>query len=271
MQLCLPLSAEYASASVGVVLASVVFVPSAPLLVPALSGPMAHDAEPIRTATLRAAAELAAASRSWVAIGAGDGSDTAIDETGLDETALDETAAGTFAPYGVDVPVTLHADVVPDAAPGSGTLPLSMLIAGWLREQVGGASVRPVVVDPAATPDECARIGAALAADLDADPGPIGVLVVGDGAISLSAKSPGGRLRPAAVELQAQLDTALGDGDLAALAALDPAACAAEGVSGRAAWQVAAALCEGRPMVAETCCAQAPFGVGYVVARWLPR
>ncbi|MFW0797348.1 hypothetical protein AAFP30_26320 [Gordonia sp. CPCC 205515] len=261
-------------------LASVVFVPSAPLLVPALCGPMAHDAEPIRTATLAAAAELASAARSWVAIGAGDGS----------ATSFDAGSVGTFAGYGVDVPVTLSAGSpipavrgasraapIPEvrgasrATKGRAPLPLSMLIAGWLREQVAVESVRPIVVNPDATAEDCARIGVTLATELDADPDPVGVLVVGDGAISLTAKSPGGGLRPTAVELQARLDAAIGDADLGALAELDVAECATEGVGGRAAWQVAAALCAGRDVKSEKLCTEAPFGVGYIVARWTPQ
>lgn len=239
-----------------VVLASVVFVPSAPLLVPALAGPRAFDAEPIRAATLAAAADLAAASADWVAIGAADT---------VDDPAL--AGCGTFARYGVDVEVCLRAG---DHGP-AGFLPLSMLIAAWLREQAGAKSVRPVVVAPDTRPAECARIGAELAADVDAAAGPVGVLVVGDGAISLSARAPGGGLREAAVDLQARIDAAIAEADLASLAALDVAECVTEGVAGRVAWQVSAALCADSAVESELRCAQAPFGVGYDVAVWTPR
>ncbi|MGV9714166.1 hypothetical protein ACWDTI_26315 [Gordonia sp. NPDC003424] len=249
-------------------LASVVFVPSAPLLVPELSGPMAHDAEPVRAATLALVRDLAEVS-TWVAVGA-------ADESGQ---VVGPGATGTFARYGVDVGVSLDGETLRGSAGAShlgqrrhdGSLPLSMLIAAWLREQGGADVVRPVLVDPDATPAECARIGTDLAAEIDADAEPVGVLVVGDGAISLSARAPGGGLRPEAVELQARLDEAVGAGDCGAMAGIDPVACAAEGVGGRPAWQVAAALCADREIKAEMHYAGAPFGVGYVVAAWTPQ
>ncbi|OPX15641.1 hypothetical protein B1964_08860, partial [Gordonia sp. i37] len=108
---------------------------------------------------------------------------------------------------------------------------------------------------------------------------PVGLLVVGDGATALSPKAPGGGERASAVRLQKRIDTALECGDLETLADLDAQECDAEGVGGRVAWQVAAAVARASrahtdvdPARLDPEClyAAAPFGVGYVVARWTP-
>ncbi|MYR05831.1 hypothetical protein GTV32_05675 [Gordonia sp. SID5947] len=244
-------------------LASVVFVPSAPLLVPALAGPRAVDTEEVRAATLAAGRDLAADASTWIAIGA---TDSGIDQVG---------SAGTFLPFGVDVPVFLDGsdgDGRPDEqSPLRPGLPLSFLIAGWLRAESGAAAVRPVPVSSTATATECAQLGTQLAARVDGHREPVGILVVGDGATSLSARAPGGGMRESGARLQQVIDAAIGSADVAALAGLDPDECATEGVSGRAAWQVVSALCADRPMRPELRYARAPFGVGYVVAVWTPR
>ncbi|MEE3850566.1 hypothetical protein VZC37_09490 [Gordonia sp. LSe1-13] len=242
-------------------LASVVFVPSAPLLVPALAGPDAMDTEPVRAATLAVGRELAGAATTWVAIGARDPASTQVGR------------AGTFAAYGVDVPVTLDGAEFRGTGPG---LPLSMLIAGWVRAEAGTGGVEPVTVEPVtvapdASPADCAAVGSQLRERVDGDSTPVGVLVVADGSTALSARAPGGGLRPEAVELQQRIDEAIGSADTAALAELTVDDCAAAGVGGRPAWQVAAELCAGRTLNTQVTYRAAPFGVGYVVASWTPR
>lgn len=260
-------SRPHRSASVVSVLASVVFVPSAPLLVPEVAGPGATDTEAVRAATRAAGRELAGAATSWVAIGAGD-----------DDSTAPGGLAGSFRRYGVDVAVSLGVPGprtrVPEpeqAAAQHLDLPLSMLIAGWLRAESGVPRVEPVTTAPGSAAADCARLGAELRTAVDSDPARVGVLVVADGATALSARSPGGGLRPAAVDLQRRIDEALADADTAALAALDPEECAHAGVAGRPAWQVAAALCSGRRWVSRVLYRDAPFGVGYTVATWTPR
>ncbi|MEE4022835.1 hypothetical protein V1Y59_07080 [Gordonia sp. PKS22-38] len=241
-------------------LASVVFVPSAPLLVPALAGPDAVDTEPVRAATLAAGRELAGAATTWMAVGARDPATTQVGR------------AGTLAAYGVDVPVTLDGAETRGTGPG---LPLSMLIAGWLRAEAGTGdepvTVEPVTVAPDASPADCADVASQLRDRVDQDSTPVGVLVVADGSTALSARAPGGGLRPEAVELQQRIDEAIGSADTAALAALTVDECSEAGVGGRPAWQVAAGLCAGRTLTAQVTYRAAPFGVGYVVATWTPR
>jgi hypothetical protein len=227
---------------VGTVLVAIVIVPSAPVLVPELAGAAAAEIADLRKAVLTAAAVLP---DRWTAIGAG-----AADAVWAPE------AAGTFAGFGVDVAVGLspHADRVEDLA-------LCALITGWLRGQVrpeARAEVRSFT--PA---DDAVAQGRALRTALDADPDPIGVLVVADGCTTLTPAAPGGH-DPESAAVQAALDDALAGGDTAALGAL-PAT-----VIGRAAFAVLAGLAGPAPHAATELYRGAPFGVGYTVATWQP-
>lgn len=262
------------STSVEGVFAGLIVVPSAPLLVPELVGPQATDTAEVRAAVLAAGAHLAARTTAWLAVGCGPNSQTVSDDS------PDVANRGTFARFGVDVAVTLSDDPVDggaastriDGTPlGPQQMPLSMLIAAWLRGAVGAGALTPATLDAATTPAQCADVGTRLRAQIDADPHPIGVVVVGDGCISLTAKSPGGRRSESAAALQQQVDTALATADQGALARLDAAACAAQGVDGRAPWQTAAALVGRTPVRTESLYAHAPFGVGYNVVEWWPR
>ncbi len=244
-------------------LQTVVFVPSAPLLVSELAGRDASDAEPVRAAALAAVRAAAADTDAWVAIGAGDTSAA---------TSGDRVVGDSFRRFGVDVPVTLDANASgdPGRTPGQAGLPLSMLIAAWFRGQSGIERIQPCVVNPDASPDRCRDVGGRLADSVEQSELRVGVLVVADGSISLSAKAPGGGLRESAVELQRRIDAAIASADVDALASLSVQECAAEGVGGRPAWQVTAELCRDRQFAAAVTYAAAPFGVGYTVATWTP-
>ncbi|MGB3603954.1 hypothetical protein [Gordonia sp. (in: high G+C Gram-positive bacteria)] len=241
-------------------LALVAIVPSAPLLVPELAGPAAVEAEAVRGAVREVADQLASAASSWIAVGA-------ADLAGGARGSIDYSGTGEFGAYGVSVPVNLGKK---GESTGSQPLPLSMLIACWIRGEVAqDISITPFVVDPEASPAECAARGRELAALLSATPEPVGVLVVADGSTALSSSAPGGGLRESAVELQQMIDTAIAAADCEAITELDPSACAVEGVGGRAAWQTAAAACT-TPLAAKVDYCAAPFGVGYTVATWTP-
>ncbi len=104
---------------------------------------------------------------------------------------------------------------------------------------------------------------------MDADPRPQGVLVVADGASTLSTSAPG-YFDPRAADRQAALDNALSAGDRDRLLALDPLECAEVGMRGRAAFQVLAGLFGADPAapIVDTRYQDAPFGVGYQVSMW---
>lgn len=250
-------------------LAAVVFVPSAPLLVPELAGPAAFDTEPVRRAALDAVAGALGVDR-WVAVGTADGSTAGL---------VGEPLRGTFARFGVDVPVTIDSaitdvvttDVAATDVAVTDPLPrmsLSALIAGWIAERMSLGPLSVCSVGSATPPAECVAVGTRLAARLDEGSDAVGVLVVGDGSTALTDKAPGGGRRESAVALNDAIVAALGSADTDTLMALDPAKCDAEGVGGRVAWQVAAGLVGDRSVRAVPDFADAPFGVGYVVVTW---
>lgn len=241
-----------------VVLISAVFVPGAPVLVPEVSGPRTPDLDSIRDAVAAAAAELGGLTQSWWALG-GDGAPAT-------NGGAEPTGAGSFGGFGVDRAVALSPDAV--GAPPS-PLPTSMLMAGWIRELAGSPSpvLTPIVVTPDDDQQRCRAVGMELRELIAADPGDTALLVVGDGAVHLDARAPGGGFEPDAAELQTEIDTALASGDPAALHGLDWERCTRWGAAGRRAWEVVAACAPGVAR-AEVEYTGAPLGVGYTVATW---
>ncbi|MFT3900219.1 MAG: hypothetical protein QM728_08255 [Gordonia sp. (in: high G+C Gram-positive bacteria)] len=236
-------------------LISAVFVPGAPALVPEVSGVGSVELDPVRSAVADAVAAQADLSNAWWAVGPDDG-----DASGGQAM----TAAGSFGGFGVDREVSL----TPDPA-ASGRLPTSMLVAGWMRELTPAAArvvITPQTVPADAGAERCRALGERLA-ESAAGPVPTALLIVGDGAIHLGERAPGGGLDPDAAALQREIDAALAGGDPASLRALDWARCERWGVDGRGAWEVAAAALPG-PMTATVHYSGAPLGVGYNVVGW---
>ena len=226
-------------------LSAIAIVPSAPVLVPELASGAAGELADLRDAVLAAAAGLP---DRWVAVGVG-----SVD------AAIGPDAVGTFAGYGVDVPVALS----PGGAATPSDLPLCALITGWLRGRVSPrarAEVRVYAHDHEA--DAALGFGRALRTEIDEAAASVGVLVVADGLHTLSPSAPGG-YDPESEAVQAALDDALAGGDAAALAML-PA-----GVIGRVAYQVLAGLAEPAPASARESYRGAPFGVGYFAGVWV--
>lgn len=91
------------------------------------------------------------------------------------------------------------------------------------------------------------------------------LLVVADGTAKRTAKAPG-HLDERAGAFDEAVVAALGSGDPAALAGLDAALAAELWVQGLPAWQAVAAL--PGPWAGAVSYADAPYGVGYVVATW---
>ena len=100
-----------------------------------------------------------------------------------------------------------------------------------------------------------------LRGELDREAEAVGVVVVADGAHTLTPPAPGG-YDPDAIPVQAALDDALAAGDTDALTQLPGA------VVGRAAYQVLAGL--GAPRSAKELYRGAPYGVGYFAGVWHP-
>lgn len=233
-------------ASVVDVLAAIALTPSAPVLVPELAGTAAGEVAGIRAAALAAASELP---DRWIAVGAA-----------AQDRMIESETRGTFAGYGVDLGVTLG----PDARETASALPLCALFAGWLRGRVnpdGRVQVR--VYSSTLGVDAAVVRGQALRAEIDRMPDPIGVLVVADGASTLTPAAPGG-YDPESGPVQAALDDALAAADAAALMELSDA------IVGRVAYQVLAGLVGTGRWSGRELARGAPYGVGYFVGVWTP-
>jgi hypothetical protein len=145
-------------------------------------------------------------------------------------------------------------------------LPLSLAIGAQLLDAAGysGPRVLQSVAERAA-PGDCYDLGRDLADDAPLT----GLLVIGDGSARRSAAAPG-YLDERAEPFDTVVEQALRDGDLAGLAALDPALARDLLAAGRPAWQVlAGALAPGRPHT-RILYSEAPLGVAYLVATLEP-
>jgi hypothetical protein len=228
------------------VLNAISIIPSAPVLVPELAGAAADEVAELRAAMIAAAAALPP---NWIVIG-----------VGTTDCVVGPEAVGTFAGFGADVAVRLS----PQAGGPPVPMPLCALIGGWTRalaQPDAEAQVR-VYADSRDTAG-AVELGRRLRGEIDRSSEPTGVLVVADGANTLTPAAPGG-YQPDDAEVQRALDDALACGDVAALTRL-PAQ-----VGGRVAFGVLAGLAEPVPRSANELYRAAPYGVGYFAGVWQP-
>ncbi len=236
-------------------LSAIAIVPSAPVMVPELAASAAGELADLRDAVFAAAAPLPP---RWIAVG-----------VGAADAVVTPEQAGTFAGYGVDLRVALS----PTAGEAHAQLPLCALITGWVRSKVNRQARAEVrVYSDGHDVDAALDCGRRLRAEIDEASDPIGVLVVADGAHTLTPRAPGG-YDPDSVQVQAVLDDALACGDAAALGRLPGT------IVGRVAYQVLAGLTErglssssSRPGLrsAKELYRGAPYGVGYFAGVWQP-
>lgn len=236
-------------------------VPAAPALLPGVGG----AADPL--AGLRA--EAATAVSSAVA---------------ADPTAQVVVVSGAAHPEGGLARRPVRLEWQRDAPSGAerfltGRVPVGALPTGL---EVGrvllGQTVSPVrlvsVADDAA-PHECARLGSSLVGA-----GPTVLVVVADGSATRTVKAPG-HLDERAEGFDAEIARALAAVDAEALLAIDPMLADQLWCRGRAALHVLAGALgmpdarDGAPLashglVGDVTVDEAPYGVGYLVATWLP-
>ncbi|MFZ1179844.1 MAG: hypothetical protein WAO15_27065 [Mycobacterium sp.] len=233
-------------------LSAIAIVPSAPVLVPELAGAAATEVADLAAAVLAAAALLPP---RWMVIGTG----RTDDVLGPD----DPYSIGTFAGFGADVRVQLSPRAR-DSAELPIELPLCALLGAWVRGEVRPEATAQVrVYRTGHDADTALARGRQLRAEIDQLPDPIGVLVVADGANTLTPAAPGGH-DPGNAGAQLALDDALANGDIAALAGLP------QQILGRVAFQVLAGLAEPGPRSAKELYRGAPYGVGYFAGAWQP-
>lgn len=239
---------------VGVFTAAAV-VPSPPLLFPPLGGTGDDVVNALRSAVTGTVHRLAELAERWVVVG-----------VGPIERRIGTDAVGTFGGFGADLVVRFSETAATPPDPG---LPLAALVAAGLRGVAASSAVcEALIVAEGAEPGHCADLGAALRRELDSDGERRGILVVADGATTLTEKAPG-YYDPRAADVETELERALSTGDTAALTDLDPVLCRELGIAGRSAFQVLAAACPSKSVVSTLYCG-APFGVGYYAGLWQP-
>jgi hypothetical protein len=228
------------------VLSAIAVIPSAPVLVPELAGTAADEVAELRAAILAAASALPA---RWVAVG-----------VGVTDSVVEPEAVGTFAGFGVDLAVRLS----PQAGGQPVDMPLCALIAGWIRAQAQPDARAQVRVYASHHDGQAAfALGRQLRDEIDQAAEPTGVLIVADGANTLTPAAPGG-YQPDDLEVQRALDDALACGDVSALTRLP------EQVGGRVAFGVLAGLADPVPRSVKELHRAAPYGVGYFTGIWQP-
>lgn len=225
-------------------------LPHPPLLVPALAAGAAGELDGLRSACDKALdAVLAAVPTRLVVVAAG-----------TQRATFGPGDRGSLAGFGVPVEV-----VVPGAPPsGEPVLPLAATVSCWLiRDLPVTVPVAVEVVPDDVAPEDAVALGAALAASDDR----VAVIAMGDGSAALTPKAPG-YVVEGAVEWQSMVERALGQPDVAAIAQVTAADALRYLAAGRPAWQVLAGAAAGGAWQGTLLAAEAPYGVGYVVALW---
>jgi hypothetical protein len=220
------------------VIVAAALCPSAPLLVPELCGQRPPLPE-LRQAAARAVAEMLAAEPEAVTV---------------------VGPAPTTATWPTDTPVDLGV-FLGAATTGRPALPLSLALGVTLLRSAGhaGATRLQGVADDA-SPDACAALGPSIVPARRS-----AFLVVGGGSACRTEKAPGW-FDARAAAFDAATERAVAAGDPGALLDLDPDLARALQADGRAAWQVLAGAARGRTWTSRVHYADAPLGVGYLVA-----
>lgn len=240
-------------------IARAVLCPSPPLLARQLSG-RADVLPELRDACAAAVARLVsddAGAEVVIVVGVGAATATWDPDDRLDLSAYAPAAKATQATQAT------QAAQATQAKPG---LPLALGLGAMLLDDAGYAGPRLLqAVGDAEPPDACRKLGASLAGVAPR----AGLLVVGDGSARRAATAPG-HFDERAAPFDEAVKRAVSDGDMAALAALDPGLAAELMATGRAAWQVLSGALDSAPdgarPSAEVLYADDPFGVAYLVA-----
>ena len=222
--------------------------PHPPLLVPGVGAGASGELDALRAACDAAVRDLLAVDSALVVVVGG------APAVG----PFPSGAWGSLSAYGVQVAV--------GSGEGSPTLPLALTLGRWLLARADVGEERDVLlfgVEPDTEPARCQALGEALADRADR----VAMLVMGDGSARRSLKGPG-YLDPDAEPFDTEVEAALGAGEPAALAVLDPVRAERLLVAGRAPWQVLAGAARGGAWRAQVTWSGAPYGVTYLVASW---
>jgi hypothetical protein len=223
--------------------AALAFCPSAPLLHPEVEGGASAETSALRHACDDAVAAMLAVAPEVVVVVA-DGAPPGV--------RLGPGDVGDLRGFGVDVAIPFSGQV----RPGGRRIPPAHALGAWLLDRAAFAGERVGV-----GPGDVGQLLRAL-------PGPVGVLVMGDGSARRTVKAPG-YLDETAAPFDAAVTRALASGNAATLAALDSADGERLLAAGVPAWRAVGEALAGRAVTARLHLAEAPFGVGYLVADWV--
>jgi hypothetical protein len=221
---------------------SVAFCPTPPLLLPEVEGKESAETAELRAACARAVAASTSAAPATVVV-VGDGAAPGV-----------RFGAGDAADLGAwGVRLVIPFDGPP--GPGVSRVPLPHALGARLLDEAGYRGPR-IGVGPTD-----------LTAVLTELTGPVAVLAMGDGSARRTLNAPGAPDEVAGA-FDAGVGAALRTGDVAALAALDPAEGGRLLAAGTATWRSVGAALEGSQPAATVHYEGAPFEVGYLVADW---
>ncbi len=241
------------------------FVPSTPMLVPAVASGAADELADVRDASITALRRvLGSGAERVVVLGAGR------------EIRTHFSGTGSLRGFGVAIDIPLDPAVpggealpLAPGAPGGEALPLAHTVGAWLLAQVGWPGDRVALeLDPDASTATIASVATALANETTRSV----LLVVADGSAARSERAPAS-LHPDAAAFDADVAAALASGHPHLLAEVDRDRAVAVAAQGWPAWHAAAvALAVGQdaPYDAEVLADVAPYGVAYLVATWTP-
>lgn len=228
-------------------ISAVVFCPQAPVVVPELAQGAAPELDGVRAACRQAIGRAITPGVQAVLVGAGSV-----------PAAHESTARGSLAGFGLPLEIALG--TADSTAPA--TLPASLTVGAWLVRDALGPDSGAIAVE---VTDERNELPAF-------DQGDVALIVVGDGSARRTEKAPG-YLDERAAAFDDAVAAALARGDAAALRRDALGLLGGEQllVSGLAAWDAVARVADDVSWSAELLYADAPYGVGYVVAVWTRR
>jgi hypothetical protein len=148
------------------------------------------------------------------------------------------------------------------AGGGTSGLPAALGLGARLLDEAGYAGPRRLeAIGADETPAACAAAGQRIGQAA----GRVGLLVMADGSARRGRRAPG-HLDERSAGFDAAVERAFRDGDLGALADIDPVLARDLMAAGRPAWQVMAGALDGGGAAVEVLYADDPFGVAYLVA-----
>lgn len=225
-------------------------LPHPPLLVPEVASGAAGELDELRAACHKAVDTVVGSGVDRLVVVGG----------GQRRASFGPGARGSLSGFGVPLEVA----VVGAPPTGEPVLPLSATIGCWLLSRSHPSC--PVAVEVVAF-ETSPLDAAALGAELGASAVRVGLLVMGDGAATLTPKAPGYVVEGAG-EWQRDVEQMLGSAAVEAVAALATDDADRFAAGGRAAWQVLAGAARESAWQGTLLASEAPYGVGYTVATW---